>query len=79
MRTSRGLGFSFQEKTPADKVERLNSAIQDALRTHDAKSGMAKLFVEIDAISMGDFARLIASESERWKAILRATGFTPTD
>jgi tripartite-type tricarboxylate transporter receptor subunit TctC len=72
-------GFFVPAKTPADKVERLNSAIQDALRTHVSKSGMTKLFVEIDAISMGDFARLIASESERWKAIVRATGFTPTD
>ena len=72
-------GFFVPAKTPADKVERLNSAIQEALRTHEVKSGMAKLFVEIDAIPMGDFARLIASESERWKAIVRETGFTPTD
>jgi len=28
---------------------------------------------------MGDFARLLASESERWKAIVQATGFTPID
>jgi hypothetical protein len=40
---------------------------------------MAKLSVEIDAISMDNFAQLIASESERWKAIVRATGFTSTD
>jgi hypothetical protein len=38
---------------------------------------MAKLAVEIDAISMGAFARLIESESERWKAIVQATGFNP--
>ena len=73
------MGFSFRRRRRPDKVERLNSAIQEALRTHEAKSGMAKLFVEIDAIPMGDFAGLIASESERWKAIVRATGFTPTD
>jgi tripartite-type tricarboxylate transporter receptor subunit TctC len=66
-------------KTPADIVARLNSAIQAALRTDEVRSGMATLSVEIDAISMGDFAQLIASESERWKTIVRATGFTPTD
>jgi hypothetical protein len=32
---------------------------------------------KIDPISMDDFARLLASESERWKAIVQATGFTP--
>jgi len=72
-------GFFVPAKTPADIVERLNNAIQEGLRTDEVKSGMANLSVEIDAISMADFARLIASESERWKAIVRATGFTPTD
>jgi hypothetical protein len=40
---------------------------------------MARQFVEIDAIPLADFARLITSESERWKAIVQATEFTPTD
>jgi tripartite-type tricarboxylate transporter receptor subunit TctC len=73
------MGFFVPAKTPADIVERLNSAIQEALRTDEVRSGIAKLSVEIDPIPMGDFAQLIATESERWKAIVRATGFTPTD
>lgn len=72
-------GFFVPAKTPADIVERLNRAIQAALRNDDVKSGLAKFAVEIDSISMGDFARLLASESERWKAIVQATGFTPID
>jgi tripartite-type tricarboxylate transporter receptor subunit TctC len=72
-------GFFVPAKTPANIVERLNSAIQAALRTDEVRSGMTRLAVELDAISMGDFARLIASESERWKSIVQATGFTPTN
>jgi tripartite-type tricarboxylate transporter receptor subunit TctC len=72
-------GFFVSAKTPADIVERLNRAIQAALRTDEVKSGLAKFAVEIDSISLGDFARLLASESERWKAIVQATGFTPID
>jgi len=72
-------GFFVPAKTPADIVERLNRAIQAALRIDDVKSGLAKFAVEIDSISMGDFARLLASESERWKAIVQATDFTPID
>ena len=72
-------GFFVPAKTPANIVERLNSAVQTALRTDEVKSGMTKLGVEIDAIAMGEFSRLIASESERWKGIVRTTGFTPTD
>ncbi|MBR1120460.1 tripartite tricarboxylate transporter substrate binding protein [Bradyrhizobium lablabi] len=70
-------GFFVPAKTPAPVVEKLNGAIQAALRTDAVKSGMAKLGVEIDAISMNDLTRLIASESERWKGIVQATGFTP--
>lgn len=72
-------GFFVPAKTPATIVEKLNAAIQAALRTDEVKSGMARLAVEPDAIAMSDFARLIASESERWKAIVQATGFVPTD
>jgi tripartite-type tricarboxylate transporter receptor subunit TctC len=72
-------GFFVPAKTPSDIVYRLNSAIQEALRTDEVKSGMTRLSIEIDAIPMDNFARLIASESERWKAFVRATGFIPTD
>ena len=40
---------------------------------------MAKLAVEMDAVSMGEFAGLIASESDRWKEVVRANGVHPTD
>jgi tripartite-type tricarboxylate transporter receptor subunit TctC len=72
-------GFFVPAKTPPDKVERLNSAIQRALRTEEVKSGIAKLSVEIDAIATGEFARLLASEARRWRAIVQTTAFTPTD
>ena len=72
-------GFFVPAKTPANIVEKLNAAIQGALRTDEVKSGLERLSVEPDAIAMSDFARLIASESDRWKAIVQATGFVPTD
>jgi tripartite-type tricarboxylate transporter receptor subunit TctC len=72
-------GFFVPAKTPPNIVEKLNAAIQASLRTDEVKSGATNLGLEIDAISMGDFARLIASESERWKVIVQATGFTPMD
>jgi tripartite-type tricarboxylate transporter receptor subunit TctC len=72
-------GFFVPAKTPANVVERLNAAVQGALRTDEVKSGMTKLAVELDAVSLDDFGRLIASQSARWKAIVQATGFVPTD
>ncbi|MET4721823.1 tripartite-type tricarboxylate transporter receptor subunit TctC [Bradyrhizobium japonicum] len=72
-------GFFVPAKTPTNIVEKLNVAIQTALRTDEVKFGMAGLAVEPDAIAMSDFARLIVSEFDRWKAIVQATGFVPTD
>ena len=71
-------GIFVPAKTPAAIVAKLNGSIQLALRTEEVKSGMAKLSVDVDAVAMGDFARLLDSESDRWKAIVQATGFTPT-
>jgi tripartite-type tricarboxylate transporter receptor subunit TctC len=71
--------FFVPARTPASIVVKLNTAIQAAMRTDEVKTGMAKLAVEPDSIAMGDFARLISSESDRWKAIVEATGFAPTD
>ena len=72
-------GLFVPARTPAVIVERLNDVTQAALRTDEVKSGLAKFAVEIDSVSLDDFARLLASESERWKAIVQATGFTPID
>ena len=72
-------GFFLPAQTPSNVVERLNGAIQQSLRHDEVRSGMEKLAVEIDAVSMGDFTQLIGSESRRWKAIVHATGFTPID
>ena len=72
-------GIFLPANTPPHTVEGLNRAVRDALRTDEVKSGMAKLAVDMDAISTGDFAKLIAGESNRWKEIVQATGFTPID
>lgn len=72
-------GFFVPAKTPRDIVESLNGAIQGALQTSGVASGLAKLSVDIDAISMDNFAKLLASESTRWKGIVQATGFSPND
>lgn len=71
-------GIFLPAKTPPAIVAQLNGSIQASLRTDEVKSGMAKLSVDVDAIAMNEFAGLLASESEHWKGIVQATGFTPT-
>jgi tripartite-type tricarboxylate transporter receptor subunit TctC len=72
-------GFFVPARTPDDIVQRLNSATQEALAAEDVKSGLAKLSVDLDPISMNAFTQLIVSESARWKAMVQATGYIPLD
>ncbi|MBR1178520.1 tripartite tricarboxylate transporter substrate binding protein [Bradyrhizobium sp. KB893862 SZCCT0404] len=72
-------GFFVPAKTAPSIVAKLNAAIQAALSTNEVRAGMEKLAVDPQTIAMGDFVQLIASESDRWKAIVQETGFVPAD
>jgi len=76
--TSR-FAFYVPARTPAPIVEKLNTAIQAALRTDEVRAGTVKLALDPDAIALDDFTRLIAAETDRWRTIVQATGFVPAD
>jgi tripartite-type tricarboxylate transporter receptor subunit TctC len=66
-------------KTPEDRVARLNTSIQKALKSEEIKASLTKLSIELSPISLADFAKLIKSDFDRWGAIVQASGFTPQD
>jgi tripartite-type tricarboxylate transporter receptor subunit TctC len=72
-------GVFVPAKVPSAGVEKLNGSIQNALKVDQVRAGLAKLSVEIEAISMGAFAQLMKSEFDRWGSVVRTSGFTPTD
>jgi tripartite-type tricarboxylate transporter receptor subunit TctC len=72
-------GVFVPAKTPEETVEKLNNSIQRALTSSEVKSGLSRLSIEVSAISLGDFARLVKSDFERWGSIVRDTSFTPLD
>jgi tripartite-type tricarboxylate transporter receptor subunit TctC len=61
---------------PAEIIERLNSEINESLKTPELKASMAKLGFEPKGGSQHDFAALLASEQQRWIPIVKAIGFT---
>ncbi len=67
------------EKTPDERVGRLNTAIQKALGSSTVKAGLTRLSIEVSAIARDDFATLLKSDFERWGSIVRASGFMPQD
>jgi tripartite-type tricarboxylate transporter receptor subunit TctC len=72
-------GVFVPVKMPLASVDKLNGSIQGVLERNEVRAGLAKLSVEIDAISLGEFARLEKSEFDRWASVVQASGFTPED
>jgi tripartite-type tricarboxylate transporter receptor subunit TctC len=72
-------GVFVPAKTPAESVEKLNNSIHEALKSDEVKAGLTRLSAEVSAIPLGDFARLMKSDFERWGSIVKASGFTALD
>lgn len=59
----------------ADVVDRLNSEVNESLRSSELRASMMKLGFEPRTGSPHDFAALLASEMQKWAPIVKATGF----
>jgi tripartite-type tricarboxylate transporter receptor subunit TctC len=60
--------------TPAAIVDKLNTAVNEILRTKEAQAGLARLSAEARIGSPRDFAAFIAAETPRWAVIADETG-----
>ena len=60
--------------TPADIVEKLNAAINEALQSPELIASLKKLGFETRIGSSQDFAVFIAAEIPRWAAVVKASG-----
>jgi tripartite-type tricarboxylate transporter receptor subunit TctC len=66
-------------RTSVEIVDRLNSSIQEALKSDQVKAGLRKLSIDVSAVSREGFARLLEADYERWRSVVQASGFTPQD
>jgi tripartite-type tricarboxylate transporter receptor subunit TctC len=60
--------------TPPEIVGRLNTAINETLRSAEMKQSMAKIGMDAKIGSPQDFAAFIAEEIPRWTNIVKSTG-----
>ncbi|MBN9463175.1 MAG: tripartite tricarboxylate transporter substrate binding protein [Burkholderiales bacterium] len=75
-------GFSFSawfglvvpKGTPHDVIARLSSVVTKILADEDVRKRMAALGSDAAGEGPEAFARLIASESEKWKSLIKAKG-----
>lgn len=74
-----GLGTYVPSKTPRNVVEKLNSAMQDALQTEELKTAIRQWGFDVSREGPADFAARIAKERKRWAGIVQSTGFVAMD
>ena len=67
-------GLFVPAKTPAPIVDALYAAVREALQTSEVKAGLNRLAFEIKATTPEEFAALMKSDTERWRAIVQASG-----
>jgi tripartite-type tricarboxylate transporter receptor subunit TctC len=58
-------------KTPADRINRLQKAVSDALKQPDVKQKLAQLGVDPVADSPAQFGAFIQSETNRWAKVIQ--------
>ena len=60
--------------TPAGVIQKLNTTVNEILKSKEAQTGLARLSAEAKIGSPQDFAAFIAAEARRWAAIANETG-----
>lgn len=64
-------GMAAPANTPADRINRLQKAVADALKQSDVKQKLAQLGVDPVADSPNQFGAFIQSETNRWAKVIQ--------
>ena len=67
-------GIGAPKRTPAEIINKLNNEITAALADPNTKARLADLGAVPMPMTPGDFARLIADETEKWAKVIKFTG-----
>jgi tripartite-type tricarboxylate transporter receptor subunit TctC len=68
------MGLVAPGGTPAPIVERLNGALNEALRSAETRASFARIGFETRPGSAQEFAARIKGDSEQWAAVIELTG-----
>jgi len=64
-------------KTPRAIVEKINAAINDAIKTPDVEAHLKSLNVLPAGGSVADAGKFVADETRRWSAVIKKAGIQP--
>jgi len=60
--------------TPADVIDKINSALNDALSTPEMKARYAELGAEPMIMTPAEFGKFLAAETEKWGKVIKTAG-----
>jgi len=69
-------GVFAPARTPAATVSRLNAFFIQAMRTPQIQAQMKNLLLDVHELTPAQFEALIKSDTEHWRPIIKASGFT---
>jgi tripartite-type tricarboxylate transporter receptor subunit TctC len=61
--------------TPADAVRRINTAVNDSLKSPEIVAAIRRIGFDPHSGSPEDFIKLLTSEMKVWIPVVQATGF----
>lgn len=70
------IGLLVSSRTPADRVQKLNEMLNKVLADPETREALIQRGGDPVGGSPQDFERFIASETERWEKVIKATGMT---
>jgi tripartite-type tricarboxylate transporter receptor subunit TctC len=73
------LGFFAPARTPADVVKRLSNGINDAVQSGDTQRSLIRFGMESAVATPIGFAEIVREDIEKWRPIVKASGFTAED
>jgi len=70
-------GLGAPTGTPAEIINKLNAAMNDALAGANAKARFAELGVEARPATPAEFGKFILDETDKWAKVIKVAGISP--
>ena len=71
------LGILVPTGTPAAVIARLNTEINDSLKSSEMRASLTKLGYEAKPTTPAEFADFLEAERKKWPPLLKAAGLKP--
>ena len=69
-------GFFVPAKTPGDVIQRLNTALREALGASETVNGLAAMGLEAQSSTPTELAQRLRRDHDRWGPLVKQIGFT---